>query len=86
MVGLLMLAATAHITPKDRAFVAQAQLCGIKPDQIAWTKDDQGRSHPSITPNGDLDSLPFTKFKCMLEWAARTHTKFGFVSEPDPTR
>ena len=84
MIGLLMLATVGNVMPKDRAFAVQAQRCGIKPDQIAWTKDGQGHSRPSITPNGNLDSLAFPKMKCMLEWGARTHTKIGFISQADP--
>ena len=86
LTGLLMLVAASGTTPEDRAFAEQAKRCGIKPDQIVWTSDVKGRRHPSITPNGDLDSLPFQSLKCMLVWAQRTGARVGLISEPPSKR
>jgi hypothetical protein len=82
VIGLLILATVGSATPGDEAFAKQAVRCGIKPDQIVWTKDSRGAPHPLIAPNGSLDSLSFSKLKCMLDWGQRTRTKIGFISQP----
>jgi len=82
MIGLLILAAVGSVTPQDRAFAKQAERCGIRRDQIVWSTDTQGHRRPSLTPHGDLDSLPYSAFKCIFEWGRRTHTKMGFISAP----
>ena len=81
MIGLMMLAA---VSAQDQAFADQALRCGLKPDQIVWSADEHGARRPSITPNGNLDSFGFPAFRCMVDWAQRTGTRMGFVSEPPP--
>lgn len=71
--------------PQDTGIEEQATRCGIKPSQLAWTTDGTGQKRAQITHNGDLDSLSFTSVKCLLDWAAKSGARVGFVSEPPPT-
>jgi hypothetical protein len=83
---LLMVIGCTGRTPKpevpDAAIKQQAARCGLKPDQLLWRKDAEAHREALITPNGNLDSLPFNSLGCMLKWARETGANVGFVSEP----
>ncbi|WP_152569487.1 MULTISPECIES: hypothetical protein [Sphingomonas] len=62
----------------------QAARCGLKPKELVWTVDGESRKRALITPNGDLDSFPFSSLNCMLDWAQRTGAPVGFISARPP--
>lgn len=78
---MLSLLASA-LTPSDADIAKAAEKCGFPQAQIIWSTDAAGRRHADITPNGDLDSLPFSKVECLMRWNAEHQAKIGFVAEP----
>ena len=68
----------------DLAIQRQAALCDIKPDQLKWIRDGSGQRKALITPDGDLERLPFKSVGCLLYWAQKTGHRVGFISEPFP--
>ncbi len=57
----------------------------MKPHQIVWKVDAEGERRADLTPNGDLDSLSFESFMCMMKWAKQSGARVGFLSEPAST-
>ena len=83
MVLLALLFASAAPTDLNDAIRLQALRCGLKPDQLVWRKDADGRERADITPNGNLDG--FAKpMMCLLDWASKSGVKIGFISQPPP--
>jgi hypothetical protein len=78
---LLPLLASAMM-PSDADMVKAAEKCGLQQSQIIWSTDATGRRHADVTPNGDLDSLSFSKIQCVMRWNARHRAKIGFVAQP----
>jgi hypothetical protein len=85
MVLLFFLLAAGSADISDQAIAEQAKRCGLKPDQLVWTVDAQGRRRAHVTPNGELDRLPYKSLVCMLRWATKSGARVGFISEPAPT-
>jgi hypothetical protein len=86
ILAALLLLSTTNGSPDDRAFETQAKRCGIKRDQVIWSTDEGGHRTRSITPKGKLESLNAQSVVCILNWAKRTGTSVGFISEPPSTR
>lgn len=84
MVFLSLLLLVATEDPSERAIATQARKCGLEPNQLVWSTNKRGERWAYMTPNGDLDSMPFERFACMLRWAQETGAKVGFVAEPPP--
>lgn len=82
---LLSILIAAAPTAPDEAIREHAAQCGLSPNQIVWTTEKDGTRTANISPNGDLDSLPFSSLKCMLDWAKQSGAKVGFISEPPST-
>ncbi len=82
MIGAFALLAASGPVPQDPSIVEQAKRCGLKPHHIVWMVDADGRPSASVTPNGDFDRHFFKSLRCLLEWAQRTGTRVGFISEP----
>lgn len=78
----ILLALAASVQTADNVFTDQAAQCGLKPSQMKLSTDQTGRRHAILTPNGDIDSLPFAAIKCMADWAQATGNAVGFISEP----
>lgn len=78
---LLSLLASA-LTPSDAEITKAAEKCGFQQAQIIWSTDTAGKHHADITPNGDLDSLPFSKVECLMRWNAKHQAKIGFAAQP----
>lgn len=78
--GILLAASTSAAS--DDAVRLQAAQCGLKPDQLVWTVDAQGRRHAELIPNGGVDKLSFKSMKCLLDWAAKSRVRIGFASQP----
>jgi len=84
MVLLGFLLAAAASTVSDDAIRAQAARCGLKPDQLVWTKDAEGHSRADIAPHGNTGSFSFKSMMCLVEWAEKSGARIGFISEPAP--
>jgi hypothetical protein len=82
LLGFLIAASAPAVS--DDAIRLQAARCGLKADQLVWTKDAEGHLRADITPNGDMDSLSFKSMRCLLEWAEKSGARVGFISEPPP--
>ena len=78
MIGLLMLVAMGNVTPRVRAFLLQAERCGIEPYRIASVKDDQGNPYLNISPEIHPDSRSGARVKCISDWGKRSGMKITF--------
>lgn len=78
---LLSLLASA-LMPSDADIAKAAEKCGLQRSQIIWSTDAAGRRHADVTPNGDPDSVPFSKIECIMRWNAEHQAKIGFVAQP----
>lgn len=38
------------------------------PSDAEWSTDAAGKHHADLAPNGELDSLPFSKVECVMRW------------------
>jgi hypothetical protein len=77
----VLIAVSASAAPND-AIRRQAAICGLKTEQLVWTKDAEGHVRSSITAPGDLDTLSFKSMRCLLVWAQKSGGRIGFVSAP----
>jgi hypothetical protein len=85
MLLLSMLLAT--VAPSQATDIeAQATQCGLTANQLTWTVDASGHKRAQINPNGNWDSIAFTSVRCLLDWASKTGTSVGFISEPPPPK
>jgi hypothetical protein len=82
LLGILIAASVSAVS--DDAIRLQAVRCGLKADQLVWTNDAEGHVRADVTPKGELDSFSFTSMRCLLDWAAKSGPRVGFISEPAP--
>lgn len=84
MVLLSILLGTGASAVSDDAIRLAAARCGLKPHQLVWRRE-RGVARADITPNGELDNLPFKSVACMVDWAKRSRARVGFIAEPPPS-
>jgi len=82
MVVLSLLIAASASAVSDDTIRLHASQCGLKSDQLVWRNDAEGHVRADITPNGDLDGFSFKSMRCLLDWAAKSGARVGFISEP----
>jgi hypothetical protein len=82
--AFIVLAASASEV-SDNAIRQQAALCGLNPHQLVWSVDVDGHRRADLTPNGDMESLAFKSFTCMLDWAKQSGARVRFIAEPAPS-
>ena len=80
--GILMAASVSAVS--DDTIRQHAARCGLKADQLVRRKDAEGHTQADLTPNGDLDGFSFKSMRCLLDWAAKSGARIGFISEPPP--
>lgn len=78
--GLLIAATVASVS--DAEVRLQAESCGLKSTQLAWTKDAEGHWRADIVPGPDMDGSTFRSMECLLDWANKSGARVGFVSAP----
>jgi len=79
-----MLALVGTAKPSDEAVRHQATKCGLKANQLVWSVEAQGNWRANISPGGNPDDLSFKAIACLMDWAAKSGGRVGFVSEPPP--
>jgi hypothetical protein len=83
ILAFIFLAAAAPGVSED-AIRHQAAQCGLSSNQLVWSVDAEGHRRADVTPNGDLDSLPYKSLTCILDWAKQAGARVGWVSDPPP--
>lgn len=73
MISLSLL--TDAMAPPDAEIAKAAEKCGLPLSRIIWSTDAAGKHHADLAPNGELDSLPFSKVECVMRWDAEHRRK-----------
>jgi hypothetical protein len=84
MTALAILIVASASAASDDAIRLQAARCGLKREQLVWTRDAEGHKRADMRPSGDLDGFSFKSIRCLLEWAEKSGARVGFISEPPP--
>ena len=78
------LLSAAALQPPEKAMRLLAAQFGVKPNQLVWSVDAQGRHRADFRPDAKFDSLSFKALMCMVERAQESGLRVGFISEPPP--